>query len=245
MEGQTVTRRSCEVGGVKRLVPMSLIVAAILLGGLYYLGRPEHKYRLTIEVQTPGGVRSASGVMAVHMGKDGGILSEAGGRSATKGDAIFVDLGNGRNLIGTLTHGKNGLNFDGMNDLAMNAFAEAGRRVQFKEVSRLTGKVQVYGNLIPTLVTFANVADPNTVRVLDPANIEAVFGSGFHLDRVILEMVPVGFWPLDFGGQLGEPVTRGIQKRLPWIAQQKSQGLGGRINGHPDRFTVNVPYFER
>ena len=231
------------------LAPAALALAvAVLLGwGWIYLARPEHKYRLTIEVQTPGGVRSASGVMAVHMGKDSGILPEAGGRSSTRGDAIFIDLGDGRNLIATLTHGKNGLYFDGMNFLAMNAFAEAGQKVPFKEVSRLTGKVQlyVYGDLIPTLVTFGNVTDPNTVRVLDPGDIEAVFGSGFHLNRVILEMVPVGFWPLDFGGPLGEPVTRGIEKRLPWIAQWTSRGLEGRIDGHPDHFTVNVPYFVR
>ena len=228
-----------------RPAALALAVAVLLGWGWIYLARPEHKYRLTIEVQTPGGVRSASGVMAVHMGKDSGILPGAGGGSNTKGDAIFVDLGDGRNLIATLTHGKNGLNFDGMNDLAMNAFAAAGQKVPFKEVGQLTGKVQVYGSLIPTLVTFVNVADPNTVRVLDPANIEAVFGDGFHLNRVILEMVPVGFWPLDFGGLLGESVTRGIEKRLPWIAQRESQGLGGRIDGHPDRFTVNVPYFVR
>ena len=30
-------------------------------------------------------------------------------------------------------------------------------------------------------------------------------------------MVPNGFWPLDFGGALGEPVTRGIQAKLPWL----------------------------
>jgi len=24
-------------------------------------------------------------------------------------------------------------------------------------------------------------------------------------------------WPLDFGGPLGEPVTRGIEARLPWL----------------------------
>jgi hypothetical protein len=32
-------------------VEVSLIVAAVLLGGLYYLTRPDHKYRLTVEVQ--------------------------------------------------------------------------------------------------------------------------------------------------------------------------------------------------
>jgi hypothetical protein len=29
-------------------------------------------------------------------------------------------------------------------------------------------------------------------------------------------VVPNGFWPLDFGGPLGEPVTRGIEAKLPW-----------------------------
>ena len=31
------------------------------------------------------------------------------------------------------------------------------------------------------------------------------------------EGVPNGVWPLDFGGSLGEPVTRGIEAKLPWL----------------------------
>jgi len=31
-------------------------------------------------------------------------------------------------------------------------------------------------------------------------------------------VVPNGYWPLDLGGALGEPVTRGISARLPWLA---------------------------
>ena len=224
------------------LVPaaFALAIAVLLGGGWLYLARPDHKYRLTVEVQTPDGVRSASGVMAVHVGTNLHLLPEAPGGSSAKGDAIFVDLGDGRNLIATLTHGRNGLHFDGMNYLAMNAFAEAGRKVQFNDVARLRGKVDIYGNLLPTLVTFGDVANPNTARVLDPGDLEPVFGTGFQLNRVTLEMVPVGLWPLDFGGPLGQSVTRGIEKKLPWIAQWTSQGLSGRIDGHPDRFTVNV-----
>ncbi len=183
--------------------------------------------------------------MAVYRGGMNGPLPEVHAGSALKGDALFTNLGGGRNLIAALTHGKNGLYFDGMNRLAMNAFAAAGQKVPFKQVSRLTGKVPVHGNLIPTLVTFGNVADPNTVRVLDPDNIEAVLGDGFHLNRVILEMVPVGLWPLDFGGPLGEPVTRGIEKRLPWVTSIKGYLSGSPACNPSKELCLEVGHFRR
>ena len=37
------------------------------------------------------------------------------------------------------------------------------------------------------------------------------------LQGLTAEVVPNGYWPLDFGGVLGEPVTRGIQAKLPWL----------------------------
>jgi hypothetical protein len=228
-----------------RPIALALAVAVLLGWGLIYLNRPEHKYRLTIEVQTPGGVRSASGIMAVHMGKDSGILPEAGGSIGMKGDAIFIDLGDGRHLVAALAHGKNATNFDGMSRLAMNAFAAAGQKVRFKEVNELSGKVQVHGDLIPTLVTFTNLIDPKTAQVLDPANIEAAFGNAFHLKRVILEMVPVGLWPLDFGGPFGEPVTRGIETNLPWATSVKGY-LSGRVACNPSvELCLEVGHFRR
>ena len=229
------------------LAPAALALAvAVLLGlGWIYLARPEHKYRLTIEVQTSGGIRSASGVMAVYMGKDSGILPEAGGSISMKGDALFVDIGDGRHLIAALAHGKNAENFDGMSRLAMNAFAAAGQKVQFKEANQLSGKVQVHDDLIPTLVTFTNLADPKTAQVLDPTNIEAAFGNNFHLGRVILETVPVGLWPLDFGGPLGEPVTRGIETKLPWVTSVKGY-LSGRFACNPSvEPCLDVGHFQR
>jgi hypothetical protein len=36
---------------MKLIVTASVAVAALLLGGLIYLTRPDHKYRLTVEVQ--------------------------------------------------------------------------------------------------------------------------------------------------------------------------------------------------
>jgi len=49
-----------------------------------------------------------------------------------------------------------------------------------------------------------------------PDEVEAALGKGFHLHGISAEVVPNGLWPLDFGGPFGEPVTRGIEAKLPW-----------------------------
>jgi hypothetical protein len=67
------------------------------------------------------------------------------------------------------------------------------------------------------LVTFADPASPGSARLVSPADAEAALGKGFRLRGFTAEVVPNGFWPVDFGGALGDPVTRGIKGRLPWL----------------------------
>jgi hypothetical protein len=230
---------------MKRIIFLLVGIAALVASGLIYLNRPDHKYRLTIEVQTPEEVRSSSGVMAVHKGTISGPLPEVVAGVSMRGEAVYADLGGGQNLVAILAHGKNASHFDGMGVLAMNAFAAVGRKVPFREVKQLSGTVQLNGNLIPTLVMFANVADPKTARVLDPGNLEADFGGGYHLKRVTLEMLPVGFWPLDFGGPLGEPVTRGIATKLPWVTTVRGY-LSGQFACNPsEEVCLEVGQFRR
>ena len=107
------------------------------------------------------------------------------------------------------------IDLDGMNYLALRAYKAAGRNVSFNEMSRMTGAVPVTGALIPVLVTFADLNDPASARTARPDNLEAAFGTGFKLHGISAEAVPNGLWPLDFGGVLGEPVTRGMESRLP------------------------------
>ena len=71
------------------------------------------------------------------------------------------------------------------------------------------------GALIPVLVTFADPGDPATARRCRRTTAEAALGKGFRLRGVTAEVVPNGFWPLDFGGALGEPVTRGSRRNCP------------------------------
>lgn len=201
----------------KKWIGLAVLLAALVIGERTYLYRPDHKYRLTVDVDTPGGVRSASGVISVHPNRGYGGSGSGPAGPRIKGDAVFVDLGNGRNLTALLLHGTNPAETDGLSYLPLRAFAAAGRRVDFREVKKQTGAVAVTGELIPTLVMFADVSNPASARVADPAKLSAVLGQGFGLRRVSLQIVPAGVWPLDFGGALGEPVTRNIQSRLPWL----------------------------
>lgn len=198
----------------KWLGPLALL-AALVIGDQIRINRPGHKYRLTVEVETPEGVKSAAGVMAVHPDRS----YSRGGRTQTKGDAVFVDLGGGRNLVALLAHIDDGkLDLDGINYVALRAYGAAGgRRVAFNDMNRLTGVVPVKDALIPVLVTFTDPKNAGSARLVAPDDVEATLGKGFRLHAITAEVVPNGVWPLDFGGPLGAPVTRGIEARLPWL----------------------------
>ena len=121
-----------------------------VIGDQIRINRPGHKYRLTVEVETPEGVKSASGVMAVHPDRS----YSRGGHTRTVGDAVFVDLGGGKNLVALLAHIDGKLDLDGINYVALRAYTAAGgKRVSFNEMNRLTGSVPVKGALIPVLVS--------------------------------------------------------------------------------------------
>jgi hypothetical protein len=194
--------------------PVALL-AAIFIGDHIRINRPGHKYRLTVEVETPDGVKSGSGVLAVHPDRGYG----RGGHTRTKGDAVFIDLGGGENLVALLAHlDDKKIDLDGINYVALRAYTAAGgQHVSFNEMNKMTGAVPVTGALIPVLLTFADPAIPGTARTVSPDDAAGALGPGYRLQAITAEGVPNGFWPLDFGGALGEPVTRGISARLPWL----------------------------
>ncbi len=197
----------------KWIGPLGLL-AAIVIGDQIGINRPGHKYRMTVEVETSAGVKSASGVIAVT--PDRGYTR--GRNTRASGDAIYVDLGDGKNLVALLVHRDKALDLDAVNYVALRAYpAATGKRVNFNDMSKQTGIVPVKGALIPVLVAFADPANPGSAKAISPDDAEAVLGKGYRLRAMSAEAVPNGFWPIDFGGVLGEPVTRGIASKLQWL----------------------------
>ena len=167
--------------------PLALL-AALVIGDQIRINRPAHKYRLMLEVETPEGRKSASGVMAVHPDRS----YTRRGQTRTLGDAVFVDLGQGKNLVVLLAHVDNDkLVLDDMNYVALRAYAAAsGKRVPFSEMSRMTGVVPVKDELIPVLIAFADPATPGSAKLVPPGDAEAVLGKGYRLQGISTEVVP-------------------------------------------------------
>src|SRR6185437_11595486 len=158
--GLTLAMRSCHSGDrnrggsgvISKWLGVLTLLAVLVIGDQIRINRPGHKYRLTVEVETPAGIKSASGVMAVT--PDRGYSRK--GHTATSGDALFIDLGGGKNLVTLLAHLDPALDLDGMNYVALRAYgASSGQRASFSEMSRMRGVVPVTGALIPVLATFA------------------------------------------------------------------------------------------
>ena len=116
--------------------PLALL-AALVIGDQIRINRPGHKYRLTVEVETPEGIKSASGVLAVH--PDRGYSRR--GQTRTMGDAVFVDLGGGKNLVALLAHVDKTSSSSTTSTMWRCAPTEAAgrKRVSFNEMSRMTG----------------------------------------------------------------------------------------------------------
>ena len=117
------------------------LLAVLVIGDQIRINRPGHKYRLTVEVTTPDGIRAGSGILAVVPDRN----YNRGGRTTTRGEAVFVDLGQGKNLVALLTHRQGAkLDLDDINYVALRAYGAArGNRVSFNDISRQTGIVPV------------------------------------------------------------------------------------------------------
>ena len=69
-----------------------------------------HRFRLTIEVDTPSGLKSGSSVLESAWGLKADWIPQTGGAvgNLRRGEAVFVDLGGGRNVIAILGLGPTG-----------------------------------------------------------------------------------------------------------------------------------------
>jgi hypothetical protein len=224
-----------------------VVVGAYLISALLF---PIYtsRFRLTVEVETSEGLKSGSSVIEttiqdVKVGFPGMVHLDYG----VHGEAVFVDLGQDHHVIALLAFGPTGQEQYRLNGLVRAALAR-GRQSDWWEEASLRGSGDLPPDYVPTLVTFTDLNDPKTAQVLYATEIyetregtnaprrnvrvaidrfAETFGPGVRFKRAWIETVSKGIWPLSLVGITGEPVTRGIEQKLPWLRSHTGY-LAGR-----------------
>ena len=225
---------------MKRRTALALLFSglALTLSSCGLLGDelPTYRYRLTVEVDTPEGLKSGSSVIEVRTEvADKPIIPDANTLDIrVTGEAVTIDIGK-RGLLFALLRSDDAVGWaGGVMELVTphppyvageNAYRGWHRAMLankgLHELPRnSTSTLQPWQHPepvatprdFPMLVRFSNIADPTTVLGVDPDNLAAAFGQGVKLRRMTVELTD-------------DPVTYGIGEKLGWLNTSSDSGL--------------------
>jgi len=176
---------------------------------------PDYRYRMTVEVETPQGLKSGSSVIEVSSSIASENAFPTPGKLSTQihGQAVAVDLGGGRVLFALLS--KPGLE-QGAESYAFDAlYAKpwTGADEYVRRVNEMVGRRDVGvlpATAYPTLVTFGNLRNAKSVAAVDPDHLDAAFGSTVRLRRITVQMTH-------------DAIGTDMRKRLNWLGSQHGQ----------------------
>ena len=192
-----------------RVVGAALMI--LCLAGCGRSSSESYRYKLTLAVNTPDGVKRASGVVEVTFWAVS--IPASGIMHKLNGEALYLDLGAGRRpLIALLTsqlHPKYGKDVRWSRDTGPDLSRlypppVPGVMDEVSRVARMRGPRKITANDLPDLVTFVDVNDPATVIEVDPNDLQTTLGAGVSWEEITLESTD-------------EPITTEIVKRLPWL----------------------------
>ena len=199
------------------LALISRVGTAMLSGCGLFGGGNEYRYKLTVELETPEGLRTGFAVRQVNWSAGRSVTQEASTASMShKGEAVMVDLPNGETLFALMSP-------DGQETpmLAFGSAAQTSGSDRSVKVLRPPATPQTAyvggGSGYPWFVRFKDTDDPKTLQKDDPANLAVSFGSGYRLKRVTAQIVD-------------EPVTERVMGKLAWLERYKNDSI--RLSGN-------------
>jgi hypothetical protein len=222
------------------------VVAAAALLWQWLSPSCTYNYRLTIDVETPDGIKSGSSVIQrKHIGQR--FVPGFSGRGLVRitGEAVYVDLGQGKNLFVTLTDDASGrlgdgARYNGALDAGTLPWQALGLKfgildewTECRAARNLLGRpaVNVPPMNLPTTVTFRDLSQPKSVELVDPRFLASTFGKGYALTAAKIEIT-------------NDPPTTGIERILPWLNQFKQRGAldGTQFPGPADPLASQLGY---
>lgn len=199
-----------------------LAVLAAALGGCYE--QASLRYRITVEVDTPQGLRTGSSVWDIASSAGPGIPGPEAASISSKirGEAVAVDLPGG--TLFALLGGDKGTDYpffvvtqhlaqypDSRVETVPQDWAETRRRIQHAGIGFVLAKDE-----LPMLVRFSDPKNPMSVAKVDHDALDKAFGPGVRLRRVTIQMT-------------SDEVTYGLEKQLKWLPRIGGGYLHGRL----------------
>lgn len=208
------------LGRIVFLAVLAAIAATVVVFavGTYRLIFPSYSWnqKLTMTVDTPAGVASGSSVVRVVWSDGPDLLADAPHlRYTYKGEATAVRLGEGKYVFALLS-GAEGLALRVLWQRRLPNDADAlAFYLQAVTIQEPGNPSPVPIDAFPMLVTFDDIDDPETVRLVDPADFAATFGEGYQLRSLTLEMTQA------------PPTVDAVAKILPWLKDVWPNRLDG------------------
>ena len=186
---------------------------------------PSYRYRLTVVVDTPEGVRSGSSVIEVRTSESGG-LHPGSIVSRFRGEAVAVDLGRRGTLFALLSARDHAHNAPRVAPSALLPSKGGGPgtwRDKLNALRNVRGSAPVPLDAYPMLVRFRDASRPGSVEEVRPADLQSAFGAGVRLRMISAEITE-------------DDISTGIVARLPWWNDYRDRRLDGSVARieHPD-----------
>lgn len=203
-----------------------LTIVLLLTFGLAGCDKEEsYRYKLTLAVNAQNGVKRGSTVGEVTYQKVS--IPARGVTFKLIGEALYLDLGPGARpliaLLGSHLHQKD----ENVPHWVRDAGPGVGlmRHIygltpspdyidDIPRIAQMRGSRQISSADLPDLVTFTDVNDPKSVVEVNPNDLEATLGQKVSWNEITFESTD-------------EPITTGIEAKLPWLPAYRDKMLDG------------------
>jgi hypothetical protein len=208
----------------RRTAALALLLAMVFaLPGCRLIGFYNWSWnqKLELRVMTPDGEVSGSAVMRASYGfrpEWWGWGDRGRSIIGHSGEAAFVEVAPGRYLFAIMSQNDPEMAYETF--IGPITTSREERIEGFDRLYRLRETRTLPRELYPTLVTFRDINDPASVEKVDPDDLEAIFGAGYRLNAINLEITD-------------ENRTSGrLNKILTWINEYYDKRLDGGRYGY-------------
>lgn len=210
------------------IVMLTATTGVLALGGCGLLNSSyTYRYKITVEIETREGLKTGFAVHETIVGKSNVDLGELSAKRGmrTRGEAVAVDLPGGQTLFALMPDSRltqSVLDPEWKNDWVESAMRITSGNTPKGPLPMTPGKPRPVGleTGYPMLVTFTDISDPASVKLVDPDDLAASFGPGVKLKRIIIEIT-------------SDPVSTGIETRLVWLGKHPEPRLDNNFRPTP------------